>query len=83
MLTRPDGPRPRPSRPRPGPSMLESSSKSRKSWDGLTDDLAVHSRYLKQQRRMIWRLPWWLYVGEQILTKMKKSGVLASVNIVR
>ena len=30
---------------------------------------------------MIWRLPWWLYVGEHILTKMKKSGVLAPVHI--
>ena len=40
------------------------------------DDFAVDSRYSKQQMKMIWRLPWWLYVGEHILKKMKKSGVL-------
>ena len=62
--------------------MFESSSKSRKSLEWTTDDLAVHSRYPKQQMKMIWRLPWWFYVGEHILTKMKKSGVLASVHIV-
>ena len=46
----------------------------------MTDDLAMSSRYLKQQMKMIWRLPWWFYVGEHILTKMKKSGVLAPVH---
>ena len=46
----------------------------------MTDDLAVHSRYLKQQMKMIWKLPWWFYMGEHMLTKMKKSEVLASAH---
>ena len=47
--------------------MFESSSKSRKSWNGrqITDDLVMHSRYLKQHMKTVCRLPWWFYVGEQ------------------
>ena len=26
----------------------------------------MHSRYTKQQMRMIWRLPWWFYAWEHI-----------------
>ena len=36
-----------------------------------TDGLAMHSKYLKQQMKMIWKLPWWFYVEERILTKTK------------
>ena len=61
--------------------MFESSSKSRKELKWTTNDLAMHSRYLKQQMKMIWRLPWWFYMEEHILTKTKKSGVLAPVHI--
>ena len=32
--------------------------------------------------KRIWRLLWWFYVREHILTKTKKSGVLAPVHIV-
>ena len=41
----------------------------------------MHSKYLKQQMKMIWKLPWWFYVEERILRKTKKSGVLAPVHI--
>ena len=40
-----------------------------------TYDLAMHSKYLKQQMKMIWRLPWWFYVEERILRKTKKRPV--------
>ena len=60
--------------------MFESSSKSRKSLEWMTDDLAMSSRYLKQQMKMIWMLQWWFHVEEHILTKLKKSGVLAPVH---
>ena len=32
----------------------------------MTYELAMHSKYLKQQMRMIWRLPWWFYGGTHI-----------------
>ena len=41
--------------------MFESSSKNRKSWDGR-QMIRLHSRYPKQQMKMIWRLPWCLTV---------------------
>ena len=46
----------------------------------MTDDLAMSSRYLNQQMKTIWRLRWWFYVGEHILTKLKQGGVLAPVH---
>ena len=46
------------------------------------NSLVMHPRYLKQQMRTIWRLPWWFHVEERIFTEMNKSGVLSSVNIV-
>ena len=39
-----------------------------------TDDLAMHSKYLKQQMKMILSLPWWFYVEERIMRKTKKIG---------
>ena len=45
------------------------------------DDLAMNSKYLEQQMKMIWKLPWWFYVEERILRKTKKSGVLAPAHI--
>ena len=57
--------------------MFESSSKNRKSWNGRQMVLAMNSKYLEQQMKMIWKLPWWFYVEERILRKTKKSGVLA------
>ena len=61
--------------------MFESSSENRKSWNGRQMRLAVHSKYLKQQMKMIWKLPWLFYMEERILRKMKKSGVLAPAHI--
>ena len=63
--------------------MFESFFQKPEELGWTTDDLAVHSRYPKQQMKMFWRLPWWFYVEERILRKMKKSGVLASVHTVR
>ena len=46
-----------------------------------TDGLAMNSKYLELQMKMIWKLPWWFYVEERILRKTKKSGVLALAHI--
>ena len=42
----------------------------------------MHSKYLKQQMKMIWRLPGWFYVEERILRKTKKSEVSLSLKLV-
>ena len=46
-----------------------------------TDDSAVHSRYPKQQMKMIWRLTMVALRGGTHMTKMKKSGVIVLVHI--
>ena len=45
--------------------MFESSPKSRKSWNERQRrvGLKMYSRCLKQQMKMIWRLPWWFLRG--------------------
>ena len=60
--------------------MFVSSSKKQEELEWMTDDSAMSSIYLKQQMKIIWRLQWWFYVGKHILTKLKKSGVLAPVH---
>ena len=44
----------------------------------MKDDLAMFDATDEND----FKLPWWFYVGEHILTRMKKSGVLATVHIV-
>ena len=53
--------------------MFESSSENMKNWNGR--QMIWHSKYLKQQMKMIWKLPWWFYVEERILRKTNKSGL--------
>ena len=61
--------------------MFESSSEMQEELEWKTDGLAKHSRYLKQQMKMIWKLQWWFYVKERKLRETKKSGVVAQVHI--
>ena len=61
--------------------MFESSSNNRESWNGRQMVWqCIPNNYLKQQMKMIWKLPGG-FTWRNALRKTKKSGVLAPVHI--
>ena len=53
--------------------MFESSSKSRKSWNGRQMVWQCIPSIWSNRWKMIWKLQWWFYVEERILRKTKKE----------